>query len=52
LRVIGQAFPHTPIANPAWMFPDWEFGIKEEKARRPRAGRAGSGRGPGCAAVA
>jgi hypothetical protein len=31
IAVIGQAFPYTPIANPRWMFPDWEFGIKEEK---------------------
>jgi sulfur-oxidizing protein SoxB len=38
--VIGQAFPYTPIANPRWMFPDWEFGIKEEKiAERVKAAR-------------
>jgi sulfur-oxidizing protein SoxB len=40
IGVIGQAFPYTPIANPAWMFPDWEFGIKEEKlAARVQAAR-------------
>jgi len=40
IAVIGQAFPYTPIANPAWMFPDWEFGIKEEKiATRVQAAR-------------
>ena len=31
IAVIGQAFPYTPIANPRWMFPDWEFGIKEAR---------------------
>jgi len=41
LAVIGQAFPYTPIANPRWMFPEWEFGIKEEKlAERVQAVRA------------
>lgn len=40
IAVIGQAFPYTPIANPRWMFPDWEFGIKEEKiAARVQAAR-------------
>ena len=40
IGVIGQAFPYTPIANPAWMFPDWEFGIKAEKiAARVQAAR-------------
>lgn len=40
IAVIGQAFPYTPIANPSWMFPDWEFGIKEEKiAARVQAAR-------------
>ncbi|CAN5725127.1 thiosulfohydrolase SoxB [soil metagenome] len=27
---VGQAFPYTPIANPAWMVPDWTFGIQEK----------------------
>lgn len=41
IAVIGQAFPFTPIANPRWMFPDWSFGIKEEKiAERVAAARA------------
>jgi len=40
IAVIGQAFPYTPIANPRWIFPDWEFGIKEEKiAARVQAAR-------------
>ncbi len=40
VAVIGQAFPYTPIANPRWMIPDWEFGIKEEKlAGRVQAAR-------------
>ncbi len=30
IAVIGQAFPYTPIANPRWMMPGWEFGIREE----------------------
>ena len=29
--VIGQAFPYMPIANPGWMFPDYSFGIREER---------------------
>jgi sulfur-oxidizing protein SoxB len=31
VAVIGQAFPRTPIANPRWMMPDWEFGIRENE---------------------
>jgi sulfur-oxidizing protein SoxB len=31
VAVIGQAFPYTPIANPAWLIPDWRFGIQEER---------------------
>jgi sulfur-oxidizing protein SoxB len=31
IAVIGQAFPYTPIANPRWMMPDWEFGLREEE---------------------
>lgn len=34
IAVIGQAFPYTPIANPAWMIPEWSFGIREEALRR------------------
>jgi len=29
VAVIGQAFPYTPIANPAYMIPDWQFGIDQ-----------------------
>ncbi len=29
VAIIGQAFPYTPIANPAWLTPDWSFGIRE-----------------------
>jgi S-sulfosulfanyl-L-cysteine sulfohydrolase len=29
IAVIGQAFPYTPIANPRYMIPNWEFGIRE-----------------------
>ncbi len=28
LAIIGQAFPYTPIANPARFIPDWTFGIR------------------------
>jgi S-sulfosulfanyl-L-cysteine sulfohydrolase len=28
--IIGQAFPYTPIANPAHLIPDWGFGIQEQ----------------------
>jgi S-sulfosulfanyl-L-cysteine sulfohydrolase len=34
IAVIGQAFPYTPIANPRWMIPDWEFGIREDDLQR------------------
>jgi S-sulfosulfanyl-L-cysteine sulfohydrolase len=30
IAVIGQAYPYTPIANPAWMIPNWTFGIDEQ----------------------
>ncbi len=33
VAVIGQAFPYTPIANPAWMIPSWTFGIRERRLR-------------------
>ena len=29
VAVIGQAFPYTPIANPAHFVPDWSFGIQD-----------------------
>ncbi|MFA7632803.1 MAG: thiosulfohydrolase SoxB [Thiohalomonadaceae bacterium] len=30
VAVIGQAFPYTPIANPARFIPNWSFGIRDE----------------------
>lgn len=30
VAVIGQAYPYTPIANPRYQIPDWQFGIEEE----------------------
>ena len=30
VAVIGQAFPYTPIANPRYLIPDWNFGIQEK----------------------
>ena len=42
VAVIGQAFPYTPIANPRWMIPDWEFGIREDDVQKHvDAARAG-----------
>lgn len=34
VAVIGQAFPYTPIANPARFIPDWTFGIQETELQR------------------
>ncbi|WP_029350169.1 thiosulfohydrolase SoxB [Bosea sp. 117] len=34
VTVIGQAFPRTPISNPRWMIPDWEFGLREEDMQK------------------
>jgi len=31
VAIIGQAFPYTPIANPARFIPDWTFGIYESE---------------------
>jgi S-sulfosulfanyl-L-cysteine sulfohydrolase len=31
IAVIGQAFPYLPIANPKWMFPEYSFGIRQER---------------------
>ncbi len=30
VAIIGQAFPHTPIANPRYLVPDWSFGIRDQ----------------------
>jgi sulfur-oxidizing protein SoxB len=34
VAVIGQALPRTAVANPRWMFPEWEFGIREEDIQK------------------
>ncbi|MDK8871820.1 MULTISPECIES: thiosulfohydrolase SoxB [Paracoccus] len=34
IGVIGQAFPYMPIANPKWMFPEYSFGIREERMQQ------------------
>jgi S-sulfosulfanyl-L-cysteine sulfohydrolase len=34
VAVIGQAYPYTGIANPRWMFPKWQFGIREEEVQK------------------
>jgi sulfur-oxidizing protein SoxB len=34
VAVIGQAFPYTPIANPARFIPDWTFGIHEQHLQK------------------
>lgn len=31
VAIIGQAFPYTPIANPARFIPDWTYGIYESE---------------------
>ncbi|MBK8814092.1 MAG: thiosulfohydrolase SoxB [Methylococcaceae bacterium] len=34
IAVIGQAYPYTPIANPKRLFPDWQFGIQEQRLQQ------------------
>lgn len=34
IAVIGQAFPYTPIANPRYLVPDWQFGIQEHRLQQ------------------
>ena len=34
VAVIGQAFPYSPIANPAWMIPNWSYGIRDEDMQK------------------
>jgi sulfur-oxidizing protein SoxB len=34
VAIIGQAFPYTPIANPAYLMADWSFGIQEERLQK------------------
>ncbi len=31
IAIVGQAFPYTPIANPARFIPDWSFGIRDDE---------------------
>ncbi|WP_025770583.1 thiosulfohydrolase SoxB [Thioalkalivibrio sp. HK1] len=31
IAIVGQAFPYTPIANPARFIPDWSFGIRNDE---------------------
>jgi len=31
IAVIGQAFPYMPIANPGWMFPEYSFGVRDQR---------------------
>ena len=34
VAIIGQAFPYTPIANPRYFTPEWNFGIKEAEMQK------------------
>jgi sulfur-oxidizing protein SoxB len=34
VAIIGQAFPYTPIANPAYLIPDWTFGIDTDHMQK------------------
>ncbi len=34
VAVIGQAYPYSAIANPRWMFPKWQFGLREEDLQK------------------
>ncbi len=43
VAIIGQAFPYTPIANPAYMVPDWSFGIKEQEMQKQIDAARGQG---------
>jgi S-sulfosulfanyl-L-cysteine sulfohydrolase len=43
IAVIGEAFAYTPIANPRWMIPDWEFGIREEDMQKQVEDARGGG---------
>lgn len=45
IAVIGQAFPYMPIANPGWMFPEYSFGIRDERMQEMvnEAREAGAG---------
>ena len=43
IAVIGQALPRTAVANPRWMFPDWEFGIREQELQKQVEAARGAG---------
>ena len=45
VAVIGQAFPYTPIANPAYKVPQWSFGIQEESLQHTIDALRGKGVG-------
>jgi S-sulfosulfanyl-L-cysteine sulfohydrolase len=34
IAVIGQAYPYTAIANPRWLFPKWQFGLREDEMQK------------------
>jgi S-sulfosulfanyl-L-cysteine sulfohydrolase len=34
VAIIGQAFPYTPIAHPRYLFPEWTFGINDERLQK------------------
>lgn len=34
IAVIGEALSRTAVANPRWMIPKWEFGIREEDMQK------------------
>jgi S-sulfosulfanyl-L-cysteine sulfohydrolase len=34
VAIIGQAYPYTPIANPKYLIPDWQFGIQEQRLQQ------------------
>ncbi|SEW19614.1 sulfate thiol esterase SoxB [Cognatiyoonia koreensis] len=34
VAVVGQAFPYMPIANPGWMFPEYSFGIRDQRMQK------------------
>ncbi len=34
IAVIGQAFPYLPIANPGWLFPEYSFGIRDQRMQQ------------------
>jgi sulfur-oxidizing protein SoxB len=34
VAIIGQAFPYTPIANPRYFTPDWNFGIQDDNMQK------------------